>query len=211
MTVVADAKIHIPNQSSDIVINKTDALHIPLTDTSYGYAVINDLLSVPVGLTDTLKSQNITTFQSSASTSNVLDTLTGQHGVTVLVPTDTAFANANATLSRLNTTQLAGVLSSHVLNGTFYSTSLGAAQFNMAGQSLSFNGNSVSLPGGNTAKIVTSDVLTANGVVHVIDTVLLNDRLKASLKKYNASGGIRESKWTAALLSLLLCMCMIAQ
>ncbi|TFK49712.1 Fasciclin-domain-containing protein [Heliocybe sulcata] len=190
LTVEADGNVHILDQASDVSINKTGSLHIPLTDVSYGYAVINNLLSVPVGLVETLQAQNLMAFASSASTSGVMDTISGQHGVTIFVPSDAAFASANSTIGRLNSTQLAGVVNSHVLNGTYYSTNLGASRYNVAGQNLSFNGGSVSLPNGNTAKVVTSDVLTSNGVVHVIDTVLLTDSLKASIKTSAASGAL---------------------
>ncbi|KAH7908991.1 hypothetical protein BJ138DRAFT_1115370 [Hygrophoropsis aurantiaca] len=73
--------------------------------------------------------------------------------------TDSAFSSTASTLSRLSNSELGSVLSGHAINGTFYSPQLTSGQtaMNFAGQTLTVTGSTVSLAGGNTANILTSD------------------------------------------------------
>lgn len=79
--------------------------------------------------------------------------------------------------------QQMAVLANHVLNSTVvYSTQLGddegiSAATTASGQQLTFEEreDSVFVRSGDTeARIVRSDILTDNGVIHLIDTVLFN-------------------------------------
>jgi transforming growth factor-beta-induced protein len=96
---------------------------------------------------------------------------------TVFAPTNTAFDNLATALNTdingiLALPNLADVLTYHVVAGTVLSTDL------VAGPVVTVNGASVtvSLTGGvkvNDANVTTADVTADNGVVHVIDKVLL--------------------------------------
>ncbi len=107
-----------------------------------------------------------------------LDAVLAQGGpYTVFAPTDAAFAALPAgTLSALiaNPTQLADVLKFHVVSGEALSTGLSNNQVVptlLANKSLTVN-----LTGGvkiNSANVTTADVLAVNGVIHVIDAVLV--------------------------------------
>jgi Fasciclin domain len=99
---------------------------------------------------------------------------------------------------RLNTNHCYGF---QVVNGTFYSTQLGGSQLNILGQNLKFNGNTVTLQGGNSAKIVQSDILVENGVLHTIDTVLL---MSGAVKR------VIEGTWITAAVAAVLCGSMMA-
>ena len=105
-------------------------------------------------------------------------TLSGQgHGpFTVFAPTDAAFAKLPpGTLESLlaNPAQLKQVLLTHVVAGEYR-----AAQVLAAGTLKAVNGQelTISSTGGarvNGVAIVATDVAARNGVIHVIDTVLL--------------------------------------
>ena len=96
---------------------------------------------------------------------------------TVFAPTNTAFDNLAMALNTdlngiLALPNLADVLTYHVVAGTVLSTDL------VAGPVATVNGQNVtiSLTGGvkvNDANVTTPDVTSENGVVHVIDKVLL--------------------------------------
>jgi PGF-CTERM protein len=96
---------------------------------------------------------------------------------TVFAPNNAAFEKlGNTTLANLanNTTQLATILKSHVIVGKANLTVNGTAQ-TLAGNTISWttNGTKVQLQGGTNATIVQKNVNTSNGVVNVIDTVLV--------------------------------------
>jgi len=94
--------------------------------------------------------------------------------LTVFAPTDAAFnALPAGTVENLAPTALADILKYHVVSGQVLSTALtaGAVPTLLTSKSVT-----VALTGGvtvNDAKVVVADVLTTNGVIHVIDKVLL--------------------------------------
>ena len=109
---------------------------------------------------------------------NLLDTLSGPGPFTVFAPTDQAFADANIDLADFTTpeglTALADILRYHVVVGNVPSSALsdcmGAPTVN--GKSLAFTvgDDGVFVNGAN---VTTANVNTSNGVIHIIDKVLL--------------------------------------
>jgi uncharacterized surface protein with fasciclin (FAS1) repeats len=108
------------------------------------------------------------------------ETLAGEGPFTVFAPTNAAFAALPAgTLDSLllpeNKDQLTAILTYHVVPGTVMAADLPATATDVA----TVNGAMVSVvaaPEGatvNGAKITAADVAASNGVIHVIDTVLL--------------------------------------
>ena len=103
--------------------------------------------------------------------------------VTVFAPTDAAFAAAlqslNMTADELLADQalLNKVLMYHIVPGRFDAASVVALNGALLGTSLPETGLAISVDGSqvkvNDATVVTPDVMAANGVIHVIDTVLL--------------------------------------
>lgn len=120
-----------------------------------------------------------TTLVAAVQAAGLEDTLRSDGPFTVFAPTDEAFAALPAgTVENLlkpeNKDQLVAVLTYHVLAGKTYAADL-------AGQTLSaptVNGAEVNVDGtdgvkANNATVVAADVKASNGVIHVIDTVLL--------------------------------------
>ena len=106
----------------------------------------------------------------------LLETLQGEGPFTLFAPTDQAFADAGIDLAALDTVdgkaQLTDILLSHVVAGAVpaadVSNCMTAAT--VSGHSLSFTvGDTVMV---NGATVTTADVMTSNGIIHVIDTVL---------------------------------------
>lgn len=106
------------------------------------------------------------------------DTLKGPGPFTVFAPTDDAFAALPAgTVDDLikpeNKAKLTAILTLHVVAGKVMSSDIKGPM-----QPASVNGETldISTTDGvtvNNAKVVTPDVEASNGVIHVIDTVLL--------------------------------------
>jgi uncharacterized surface protein with fasciclin (FAS1) repeats len=96
---------------------------------------------------------------------------------TFFAPTDTAFTSLNeAQLEQLiaNPGQLAGVLRGHVVSGRLTAADLAGVSSveTLAGTSLrvSVTGDTVTIGG---ARVVQADIAATNGVIHVINSVLL--------------------------------------
>lgn len=109
----------------------------------------------------------------------LVDTLKGKGPFTVFAPTDDAFAKLPAgTLDDLlkpeNKEKLKSILLYHVVSGK-----VTAAQVKKMKSAKTVNGQEVTImvhDGNvmvNDAKVVKADVMASNGVIHVIDSVLL--------------------------------------
>ena len=100
-------------------------------------------------------------------------TLRSDGPFTVFAPTDEAFAKLpSGTVETLlkpeNKDKLVSILTYHVLPGKVYSKSLATTA---QGTTVSVNGTSgVKV---DNANVVKADIKTSNGVIHVIDTVLM--------------------------------------
>ncbi len=109
---------------------------------------------------------------------DLVDTLSGVGPYTVFAPTDEAFNKLpKGALTKLlkpeNKAQLQKVLTYHVVAGEVTSKMLKAGKVaTVAGADVTvkISGKNVTI---NTAKVIKADIKTSNGVIHVIDTVLL--------------------------------------
>jgi transforming growth factor-beta-induced protein len=117
------------------------------------------------------------TLASLLTSAGLVDTLKGAGPFTVFAPTDAAFAKVpKATLDALaaDPAKLKAVLLYHVVSGNVTAADVvkltSAKTLNGASVSIKVQGGTVTI---NNATVVTPDVMASNGVIHVIDTVLL--------------------------------------
>lgn len=126
-----------------------------------------------------VKAGSFNTLAQALTAAGLVETLKGKGPFTVFAPTDEAFAKLPAgTLEKLlkseNREQLRAILTYHVVAG-----SVDAAQVVKLSSAQTVNGQSVPVKVMNetvtvgNAKVVKADVKASNGVIHVIDTVLL--------------------------------------
>jgi uncharacterized surface protein with fasciclin (FAS1) repeats len=113
---------------------------------------------------------------------DLVDALSAAGPLTVFAPTNDAFA---ALLTELGTTKdalfadkplLTAVLTYHVLNGRVLKADVpvGPAITTLQGASFSVDGTLAITDGqGRKSNITATDVLTSNGVIHVVDKVIL--------------------------------------
>jgi len=126
---------------------------------------------------------DFSTLVAGVKAAGLADTLSGPGPFTVFAPTNAAFAKLPAgTLDTLlkpeNKQQLAAILTYHVLPATVMASdvrpgkvkTVNGATFTVATE----GGNVILTDGqGNKAKVVKTDIVASNGVIHVIDAVLL--------------------------------------
>jgi uncharacterized surface protein with fasciclin (FAS1) repeats len=132
-----------------------------------------------------------TTLVKAVVAAGLVDTLKGKGPFTVFAPTDDAFgkvdaATLNTVMQPENKATLTKILTYHVVAGKMDSKKIaqairkggGRATFKtVSGDTLtaSMHGNGVMLTDekGGTAMVTTADVYQSNGVIHVIDSVVM--------------------------------------
>ena len=141
--------------------------------------VINAVLIPPKTVVDVIvNSADHTTLETAVVAAGLADDLTAAGPFTVFAPTDAAFAALPAgTLNALlvnPTGDLANILLYHVANGSVKSTDLTNGQEIMTLQGkkvkVMINGDGVFI---NNAKVTVADIMADNGLVHVINAVLI--------------------------------------
>jgi transforming growth factor-beta-induced protein len=126
----------------------------------------------------------LSTLVSAIQAAGLTSYLSGTGPFTVFAPTNAAFAKLDPeTLNNIigNPTLLTALLQYHVVNGKVYSKDLSDGEVNTAlsGQTIlvDVNGNAVTL-NGNTS-VTDADIKASNGVIHIIDQVLIPDDFAA--------------------------------
>ena len=119
------------------------------------------------------------TLTTALDTAGLVPTLKGDGPFTVFAPTDAAFAKLPAgTVESLlkpeNHDKLRAILTYHVVPGRVMAADVvglnEAKTVNGAMLSISSHGSAVMI---NDATVSTADIMASNGVIHVVDTVLL--------------------------------------
>ncbi len=116
------------------------------------------------------------TLAKALAAAGLIDTLKGPGPFTVFAPTDEAFAKIPAaTLNALlaDKAALTKVLTYHVVAGNVPASQVktGAVK-TVQGQNLAVNATSAGVRV-NDARVVKTDIMASNGVIHVIDTVVM--------------------------------------
>ena len=122
---------------------------------------------------------NYNTLVAAVKAAGLVETLSGPGPFTVFAPTDAAFAKLPAgTIPALiaDKEKLTAILTYHVLSGRVVAADItrmnGAEPTTINGQKLD-----IEVRGGkvfvNQAQVTTADVAASNGVIHVIDAVLM--------------------------------------
>jgi uncharacterized surface protein with fasciclin (FAS1) repeats len=135
-----------------------------------------------VGLVNN-STKNFKTLNAAVKASGLAATLSGEGPFTLFAPNDAAFEKLpKATLKKLlkpeNKAALQQVLKNHVLSGTVLSKDIKAGNVTtLAGSEVAvkINGKKVTV---GKASVLRADVQASNGVVHIIDTVLVPTDLK---------------------------------
>ena len=135
-------------------------------------AAARDIVEVASGLDD------FSTLVAAVKAADLAETLSGEGPFTVFAPTNAAFESLPAgTVEELlkpeNKEKLAAILTYHVVSGKVMAADVKPMEVetvNGAKAKITVDGDTVMIDG---AKIVKTDVVASNGVIHVIDAVIL--------------------------------------
>ncbi len=120
------------------------------------------------------------TLVAAVKAAGLVDTLKGEGPFTVFAPTDEAFAKLPAgtvedLLKPENQDKLVAILTYHVVPGKVMSADIAGKTTEattLEGDALTINAMSDGVSVDN-AKVIQADIETSNGVIHVIDTVVM--------------------------------------
>ncbi|MFW6259939.1 MAG: fasciclin domain-containing protein, partial [Tangfeifania sp.] len=120
--------------------------------------------------------------------------LTGEGPFTVFAPTNAAFAAlldelGAASLDDIDSATLEAVLQMHVVSGKVMSADLteGMTAPTLLGEEITFSldgGATITDPNGRVSNITAVDIEAQNGVVHVIDTVILPEQAPTNIEDF---------------------------
>ena len=141
--------------------------------TSAALATEQDIVDTAVG------AGSFNTLVAAVQAAGLVDTLKGEGPFTVFAPTDEAFAALPAgTVENLllpeNRDQLVAVLTYHVIPGKVMSSDIAGKEMEVAtvqGSTVDINATSGVMIDGAT--VTAADIEASNGVIHVIDRVIL--------------------------------------
>ncbi|MCA9344817.1 fasciclin domain-containing protein [Candidatus Saccharibacteria bacterium] len=167
----------VNNSDSDSNTASNDTQSQVAEDTTDQTEEDNTIVGLAVATDD------LSTLVTAVTAADLADTLSGEGPYTVFAPTNAAFAKLGDTVDTLlkpeNKDQLAGILTYHVVAGNVMASDLSDGQKikTVNGEELTVkiaNGNVYIVDAkGGEALVTTADVKADNGVVHIVDAVLL--------------------------------------
>eukprot|EP00747_Dinoflagellata_sp_TGD_P101139 gnl/TRDRNA2_/TRDRNA2_168247_c0_seq4.p1 gnl/TRDRNA2_/TRDRNA2_168247_c0~~gnl/TRDRNA2_/TRDRNA2_168247_c0_seq4.p1 ORF type:complete len:330 (+),score=67.37 gnl/TRDRNA2_/TRDRNA2_168247_c0_seq4:79-1068(+) len=173
----ATAQVSITN--STVAINDAKVTQADIECSNGVIHVIDKVLMPPTIVQLAVSNPSFSTLVAALTKANLVDTLNGAGPFTVFAPTDAAFTTllsdlGNTAEELLAREDLAEILKYHVASGKVMSTDLsnGMEVETLQGSkaTISITGQTVKV---GDATVTSPDVVGANGVIHVIDKVLL--------------------------------------
>lgn len=118
-----------------------------------------------------LADSRFTTLTKLLTDNGLVSTLKGTGPFTVFAPTNDAFAKIDA--SKLTNAELVNILKSHVVSGKVLAADVKSGVVQSLGSPIYLSKNSTGVFINGNSQVTTADVSAANGVIHVIDNVIV--------------------------------------
>ncbi len=179
ITTIQGQKVTVSVNNGNVFINNAYVTFADIVATNGVVHVIDAVLIPPTGtVVDVIvNSPNHTTLEAAVLAAGLAGTLSGTGPFTVFAPTDAAFAALPAgTVQALlaDIPALTNILTYHGVAGSAFSAGLNNGQMIMTIQgqdvTVTIDNGTVFI---NNAQVTVADIVATNGVVHVIDAVLL--------------------------------------
>ncbi|KAF8298308.1 hypothetical protein DL93DRAFT_2173623 [Clavulina sp. PMI_390] len=190
-----------------LITNQNNWPCIVLKTTSYQNVlihVISTVIDLPPAMLDALTlpsypwTANLTTLVALSGTSSDSAIATSKD-ITIFAPNNQAITDAishGRISSSPNATTVAALISNHIVNGTILFTGKDQADYTSAGgETITFGkggafGYVVYYKGELVANVIQGDIITQNGVLHIIDAVL---------PEFETNGAAASSAWSSEL------------
>ncbi|KAK5659808.1 hypothetical protein OQA88_1020 [Cercophora sp. LCS_1] len=185
-TVSGGQRLRAQAEDGTVVITTGNGAEAKVQATDFNFTggtihVIDNVLSIPPNLTDALAENDLTSLTAAVVQANLVNTLSDLDQLTLFAPNNAAFDAISAVAANLTIEELTAVLGYHVIPGVVvYSSDVGngTAQTVQGGEvTFTVQGNGIFV---NDAQVVKPNILVKNGVVHVIDEVLIPSNANAT-------------------------------
>jgi len=149
-------------EASNGIIHVIDAVIVPPS------------ITLPMDIVDTAIDAGFSSLAGAVTTAGLVDTLRGDGPFTVFAPTNEAFAAIQSTVDGLTVQQLTDILLYHVVSGE-----VDAATVITLTSATTVQGDDIAIDATNgvvlngSVNVTMTDVVASNGLIHVIDAVLL--------------------------------------
>jgi uncharacterized surface protein with fasciclin (FAS1) repeats len=156
------------SDDSDVATTEAPTTEAPTTEAP---AEAQDIVAIASG------NEDFSTLVAAVAAAGLVEVLQGEGPFTVFAPTNDAFAALPAglvdkLLLEENKDVLVKILTYHVVSGAVLAADVTAGEVpSVEGQNIT-----VTTEGGvmvNNAKVIATDIIASNGVIHVIDAVIL--------------------------------------
>ncbi|MAL16271.1 MAG: beta-Ig-H3/fasciclin [Balneola sp.] len=179
VATLTEETIFVTVENGSVTINNTADVVTADIETTNGVIHAIDGVMLPNKFQNIVeiasKNYELSTLVSLLVDADLVSTLEGDGPFTVFAPTNAAFEEVSATLATLTSEQVREVLTYHAVAAEALSSSLsdGMTVTTVQGEDITVNisGGNVTL--NENANVTTVDLQGTNGVVHIIDAVLL--------------------------------------
>jgi uncharacterized surface protein with fasciclin (FAS1) repeats len=212
--IIGNGTTNIDTKNTDINNNLDYIDNLSIIDKSSSSSISSKLIPIPIVSDLPIQTvvasptkniveiastdSNFSTLVTALNAADLVTTLQGSGPFTVVAPTNNAFASLpsgvlDSLLKPENKSVLAKILTYHVIPGnntaSVISTLNGKSVTTVEGSTIKVAVNSGKIVLNDSTNITTADILATNGVIHVIDKVLLpsNFDINALLPKVSSS------------------------
>ncbi|MEM8527559.1 MAG: fasciclin domain-containing protein [Bacteroidota bacterium] len=174
--------IMLDREDDQLMVNGIVAVSSTPNDFKNGVIYeLNDVLSLPTVADIAINDENLSSLETALTdaTGDLVNLLSGTTVYTVFAPINDAFEDDEETLATLNAEQLANILSYHVVAGNVVSDDLEDDQVvaTLTGEEITIDIDlgivRIQDAEGNKTLVNIRDIQTTNGVVHIIDDILM--------------------------------------
>ncbi|KAK3328097.1 FAS1 domain-containing protein [Cercophora scortea] len=178
--VTGGQRVKARAKNGEVVLYSGMLTQTPIRSANYNFSggtihIIDRVLTIPANITDTLVSANLTAAAGALKVAKMAQGIGQGNQVTVLAPDNDAFNAIGKVIGAMSTADLAAVMGYHVIPGqALYSdmikngstetttTQNEAVLFRVEDGAIFVNG----------ARVIQTDILFDNGVIHMLDGVL---------------------------------------
>ena len=181
--MLAGGKVKVDKSGNNVTINQATVSQADIFNLNGMVHVIDTVILPPLNLVETaITNVNFKTLVTALRAADLAATLQGTGPFTVFAPNDAAFAKlppgtVDDLLKPENKGKLADILKSHVLSGSVASTDISKMDLPAQVDTLKpvkaivdKDGNTIKV---NGVTVITPDVGASNGIIHVLDQVLM--------------------------------------
>ncbi|PKD44747.1 fasciclin domain-containing protein [Rhodohalobacter barkolensis] len=180
----AEENLYITSGENGVFVNGSSEVITPdIDDATNGIIHVVDSVLLPNAFLDITgiaqKNYDLSTLVGLLVDNNLVETLQGDGPFTVFAPTNDAFEAIEGVVAGLTPEEVVEVLTYHVLADNVESGDLDASQtvqmLNEQDVDITVDGDVVTIEdaSGGTAEVTVADQIGTNGVVHIIDAVLI--------------------------------------